>query len=219
MSGIEIAGLGAAVVLAAVDWVAVARDNARVERWAKPSVMVALITAVMLGDPEATPLSLLLAAALGASLVGDVLLLSPARFAAGLAAFLVAHIAYLGAFLLGPLHPLPAAIGAALGIAILVLVGRPILAGATGAGMRRPVAIYFGAIVLMAVSATASGSPVAAVGAWLFVASDARLGWRQFVASGELRATTPGWHRLGVMVPYHVGQILLTVAILLQRAS
>ena len=219
LTNLELVLLSLAVPVALVDWYAVARGDAGRERIAKPAVIAVLLAAAMLGDPHARPVSLLLGAALGASLVGDLLLLPPVRFRAGLTAFLLAHVAYLAAFLLGPLNAVTALIGAVLGVGVLVLVGRPVLRGATAAGMRRPVAAYFAAIVLMAIAATASGSVVAAAGAWLFVASDAVLGWRQFVVSPESRAMAPAWHRLGVMVPYHLGQILLTAAILIQRAS
>ncbi|MEO8469732.1 MAG: lysoplasmalogenase [Chloroflexota bacterium] len=219
MTSLELVLLAAAGVVAATDWFFVARGDARHERIAKPAVIVILLLPALFGDPEARPMSLLLAAALGASFFGDILLLPPVRFSAGLAAFLLAHVAYLAAFLLGPLHAPAAAVGAVVGVVLLVLVGRPILSGASAAGMRRPVAAYFGAIVLMAIAATASGSWVAAAGAWLFVTSDAVLGWRQFVGSPEARHDAPAWHRLGVMVPYHLGQILLTAAILIQRAS
>ena len=219
MTNLELVLLAAAGVVAAIDWFFVARGDARRERIAKPTVIVILLVAAFLGDPEARPVSLLLAAALGASFFGDILLLPPTRFSAGLAAFLLAHVAYLAAFLLGPLHAPPAAIGGVVGLAVLLLVGRPILRGATAAGMRRPVAAYFTAIVLMAIAATASGSLLAAIGAWLFVTSDSVLGRRQFVDSPEARDAAPLWHRLAVMVPYHLGQILLTAAILIQRAS
>lgn len=219
MTSLESALLVVAGLAAVANWYAVARQEAQMERATKPVVMVVLIAAVLLGDPEARPVSLLLAAALGGSLVGDLLLLPPVRFTWGLIAFLLAHLAYLAAFLLGPVDVGLAGLGAAIGVLTLAIVGRPILRGATRAGMRRSVAAYFGAIVLMAIAATASGSPFAAIGSWLFIASDARLGWRQFVTPPDARDAAPAWHRLGVMVPYHLGQILLTAAILIQRAS
>ena len=104
-----------------------------------------------------------------------------------------------------------------MGAALLAaVIGRRIIAGAALRRLRAPVAVYLGAISLMAIAATASGSVVAALGAWLFVASDARLGWSRFVARGH---TSQGFARLWVMVPYHLAQILLTVAILLGQAS
>lgn len=219
MTNLELALLAIAVVVAAFDWYVVARDDLRRERIAKPAVIVVLLLAVFLGDPEAQWMSIFLAVALGASFFGDLLLLPPIRFSAGLTAFFVAHLAYLAAFALGHLDSGLATLGALAGAVVLSVVGRPILRGAAKAGLRRPVASYFGAIVLMAVAATASGSPVAAVGAWLFVASDAVLGRRQFVDDQEAVAAAPAWHRLGVMIPYHLGQILLTAAILIQRSS
>jgi uncharacterized membrane protein YhhN len=219
LTNLELVLLSVAVLVALADWYAVARGDAAFERLAKPAVMAVLLAAAMLGDPEARPVSLLLGAALGASLIGDLLLLPPVRFSAGLTAFLLAHVAYLGAFLLGPLHGATALIGAVIGAGILLLVGRPTLRGATTAEMRRPVAAYLVAIVLMAIAATASGSILAAAGAWLFAGSDAILGWRRFVDSPDSRDAAPSWHRLAVMVPYHLGQILLTAAILIQRAS
>ncbi|MES2209138.1 MAG: lysoplasmalogenase [Chloroflexota bacterium] len=211
--------VAAAGVAATVNWYAIVRGDLQLERVSKAAVLAPLLAAVLLNDPDAKATSLLLGAALAASLAGDWLMLPPGRFTAGLAAFLVAHVAYLAVFLLGPLDAVLAAAGAAIGVGTLMVAGRPILLGATRAGMRRPVGAYLVGITLMAIAATASRSPMAAVGAWLFVASDARLGWRRFVTSPETRDTAPAWHRLGVMVPYHAGQILLTVAILLQPAS
>jgi uncharacterized membrane protein YhhN len=55
--------------------------------------------------------------------------------------------------------------------------------------------------------------PAAIAGAWLFVASDAMLGW------GRLRAPVPGLPRgtpalgVAVMVTYHLGQALLLIAL------
>ncbi len=93
--------LAVAAVLAVVDWLAVWAGGPwgrRVERIAKPGVMVALIAAAWLATPvtpEARAAQPWLVAGLVASLAGDVLLLPPGRFVAGLAAFLVAHLAYL----------------------------------------------------------------------------------------------------------------------------
>ncbi|MEO8463326.1 MAG: lysoplasmalogenase family protein, partial [Chloroflexota bacterium] len=119
-------------------------------------------------------------------------------------------------FLLDPLD-LGLAIAGATGAALLAaMIGRRIIAGAALRGLRAPVAAYLGAISLMAIAATASGSAIAALGAWLFVASDARLGWSRFVTPGH---SSQGLARLWVMVPYHLAQILLTLAILLGQAS
>ena len=215
MTSLELVGLGMAAAFAVIDWVAVARDDSRLERVAKPAVMAALIVTVLLSDPNASSRSLLLAVALAASMVGDLLLLPPERFTQGLIAFFVAHLAYLGVFLfLAPLRLDRGVIAIVVGLGVLAVVGRGILAGATTAGLGRPVAAYLAAILVMAVVATATGSLLGTVGAWAFVASDAILGWDRFVAAapGSIRARRS--RRLAVIVPYHVGQLLLTAAVL-----
>jgi uncharacterized membrane protein YhhN len=206
-------------VAAAVDWAAIARRDLRLERRAKPAVIVPLLVAVLLSDPNASPTSLLLAAALAASLVGDMLLLPPERFTYGLVAFLGAHVAYLGVFLLGQLDLGLAGLGALIAVAVLATVGRRILAAARLAGMGRPVGAYLVAICLMAIAATASGSVTAAVGAWIFVVSDALLGWGRFVAGPSKSPSGATPRRLAIMVTYHLAQILLTATILVRHAS
>ena len=110
---VGLAGLGLAGALAVIDWIAVARANESLERRAKPAVMAILIAAVLISDPDASPRSVLLAIALATSLTGDWLLLPPVHFEKGLLAFFFAHLAYLGALLVGPLHPELALVGAA----------------------------------------------------------------------------------------------------------
>ena len=206
--------LMAACLAAVIDWLAVARDDLRTERIAKPAVIVALIAAVLLAGPGSTPVRVLLIIALAASLAGDLLLLPPGRFTAGLVAFLLAHLAYLALFLQGPLDAGTALVGLGMSAVVLLVAGRPILAGAGRAGMGGPVAAYFGAICLMAIAATAGVSPGATVGAWLFILSDALLGWDRFAAPPAGSAAAAARRRAAVMVTYHAAQILLTVAVL-----
>ena len=214
MTPVALAGVALAGIFAVIDWTAVARSDDRLERIAKPAVIAPLIVAVLLSDPEASTRSFLLALALGASVTGDLLLLPPGRFLHGLGAFFVAHLAYLAVFLFGPLRSEPAAIAVVAAVAVGLVAGRPILAGATRAGLRRPVAGYLAAILLMAIAATASGSPVAAAGAWLFVASDAILGWDRFAAQPAATPRAGVVRRLAVIVPYHAAQLMLTAALL-----
>lgn len=214
MTSGTLTALVAAGFLAAVDWAAVLRGNRAGERVAKPAVMACLILAVLLGDPAAAPVRWLLVAALAASLAGDWLLLPPGRFTAGLVAFLVAHLAYLVIFLSGPLASNGLLIGLVAAAIVMVTVGRVILAGAASTGERLPVAIYLVVISTMAIAATGSGSAIAAIGAWLFVASDAMLGWDRFVATPAVTAGADARRRLLVMVTYHSAQLVLTIAIL-----
>ena len=218
MSPAVAGALIAAGFVAAADWVAVARDDRAFERLAKPAVIVCLFAAVVLAGPGVSPVRWLLVVALAASLAGDWLLLPPAQFLAGLSAFLVAHIAYLAIFLVGSLRPEPATLAVIVVLVLLVTAGRRILGGASEAEMGGPVLVYFGVIAAMAVAATASGSLLAAAGAWLFVASDTVLGWERFVAPRTASRAAPpaaaARRRLAVIVPYHAAQVLLTVAIL-----
>lgn len=209
-----------ATALAVTDWVAVWAGGAagrRIERVAKPGVMVALIAAAWLAvpvTPEARAAQPWLVAGLVASLAGDVLLLPPRRFIAGLVAFLVAHLAYVVAFLQLPGETAWLALGVVAALVAAATVGRVLVRRAGRVGLGLPVAAYGLAIFAMAVAATRTGSSAAIAGAWLFVASDAILGW------GRLREARPGQEGAGgrvagtaVMVTYHVGQALIVVAV------
>ena len=127
----------------------------------------------------------LVAAGLAFSLAGDVLLmLTRDQFVAGLVAFLIAHLLYIGAFTLDGVWAtwwlvLPlAAYGA-----VLLRVLLPRLPG----GLKAPVTVY--ALVLLAMACTAVGNdrssvpaaPLAMLGGVLFVASDSALAIDRFV--------------------------------------
>ena len=218
MTGPVVAALIAAGFVAAADWIAVAREDRLFEGIAKPGVIFCLFVAVLLAGPGVSPVRWLLIVALASSLAGDWLLLPPGQFVAGLVAFLVAHLAYLALFLLGNLQAGPAAIGVAGAVVLLVVAGRPILGGARRAGLGGPVLAYFGAILAMAIAATAGGSVLATAGAWLFVASDTLLGWDRFAAPLAVSPEAAARRRIGIIVPYHLAQVLLTVAVVASPA-
>lgn len=203
--------LGAAAVAAVVDWWAVAGARLRVEYLAKPLVLILLLGAAIAsaGDPAARPWLLL---ALAASLVGDVFLLPSGIFPLGLLAFLVAQLAYLGAFVNRPGEAWLLAAGVLVALALGVGVGRPMVRGAPPT-LRPPIAAYLVVICLMAIAATRTGLLSAVTGAWLFVASDTILGWDRFVAAPPKRGRPAAIRRLAVMVPYHLGQGMLLLAL------
>ena len=203
--------LAAAALAAFVDWWAVGTDRLGVEFIAKPAVIIALIGVAMAididaGGPATNVSRGIIIAALGASLVGDVVLMTPdARFEAGLFAFLVAHVLYVVAFL--PEFE----VGPGLAAAILVVgVGfglvPPLMAAvrAQGGLLTIAVPVYVVAVSATAVAAVGSGEFVAAVGGGLFFASDALLGWGRFV--GPTRGG-----RVLVHATYHGGQIGLVL--------
>lgn len=195
-----------AAVAATIDWWSVATDRLGVEFLAKPAVVIALIgvslaietdTAGATGNVERG----LIIAALGASLVGDVVLMTPgARFEAGLAAFLLAHLLYIVA--LAPEFELVPGLVAAMLFVALGFGVVPQLLGAVrrqGPLIAAAVATYTLAVTAMGVVAAGTAVAVTAIGGALFVTSDALLGWGRFVGPA------PGG-RVLVHATYHLGQ-------------
>lgn len=198
------------LVVAVVDWVAVAVDRRPVEYVAKPLTMVLLIAAVLAMDVDEPTARWCFVAALALSLAGDVFLVLPDRerwFVAGLGAFLLAHLAYVpGLWILGSDGPV--LVGLLVVLAAVVVVGGRILQAVRADAPRLlvPVAAYLVVISAMVVSAVGSGIAVAVVGAALFYASDALIGWTTFVQDQP-------WGRVVIMVTYHLGQVGLALAL------
>lgn len=209
-----------AVIVAIMDWIAVGAEMRYVEYVAKPATMLLLIGAAFtmdldnLGD-AAPAIRTALIAALVFSLAGDILLMLPFdAFIAGVAAFMVAHIAYITEFSLIRIereHPLVGAltiIGIIIVLAGVAQVGRFIVRGAVRQSekLRGPVSAYVAIISMMVVAGYSSRVDWLIAGALLFYASDAMLGWIRFV-----RPIASG--RVLVMITYHVAQILLVVGV------
>jgi uncharacterized membrane protein YhhN len=197
---------------AALDWYAVARGDRRTETWAKPATLIALTAAAVAMDAPDSPAGRWLLVALLFGLLGDVFLLgtSTARFQAGLAAFLVGHLAYLGCFLaLGLDHPAWAAVGVAVA-AVALASARQVLPSTQRSGgpaLSVPVAVYMLVITAMVVLAWATGVPLVALGASVFVTSDTVLAVNRFVRPLPRASVV-------VMVTYHVGQALIVLGVL-----
>lgn len=204
---------------AVVDWIAVSRDDLRLERVAKPATMAVLIVATAVawsGDFDQRFVATM--AALVFSLAGDVFLMGERdRFVPGLIAFFAAHVAYIVAFGGAVLSPYSVFLGTA-----LVLMGGPLYL-AIRQGLRRadrselifPVLAYVFLISLMVLTALSApgangwsrGSILAAaIGAFLFYCSDALIGLHRFVR--ELP-----WAPVTIMVTYHLGQIGLAYSL------
>lgn len=198
-------GFVLAAIAAVADWRAVALDRERVEAWAKPAVMGALAIVVLSERPAMW--GALLAAVL-LSLLGDVLLLPRIdQFVGGLASFLAAHVAY--AVALATRDPSPQWIAIVLVTLLAVGVGGTIArhAGRRSALLAVAVLAYIATITTMFVLALGVGV-TEAIGAGLFVLSDAILGWNRFVS--------PIPHgRLLTHVNYHVGQAILILGFIL----
>ncbi|UCU93606.1 lysoplasmalogenase family protein [Hydrogenophaga taeniospiralis] len=155
----------------------------------------------------------LLLAALAASLAGDVFLMLDGLFIPGLAAFLLAHLAYIALFRQGVpwLANRPAAWGvAAVGLGMYTVLWF----GGLPPGLRGPVAAYVLAIGLMAAQALGRASVqrdgpsmVVAVGAACFMLSDALLAINRFVSPLPMSAF---W----VLGSYYAAQCLMVMGVL-----
>ena len=199
-----------AAVLAVGDWLAVARGNKRLEYVCKPGALAALIGVALALDPAHGDVRAWFVLALALSLAGDVFLKLPSdRFVAGLAAFLLAHVAYV----IGLTRH-----GGSAGAILVAAVPVVIVAGLLGARFLRaarasghddlvgPLVAYMAVIAAMVTCALASGNVLAAVGAALFMASDALIAETRFV--GPRR-----WAPVVIMVTYHLGQAGLTLSL------
>lgn len=203
-------------VVAVGDWMAVAARRRSIEYVLKPLTTIGLIVVAIAITPVDGGVRILFTAALVLSLVGDVALMLPARerlFPVGLGAFLLAHLAYIWGLLLlagveGGLSWRLGAVGVVLAIGGAATVGRRVLRSVRRerGELAGPVAGYLGVILVMMVVAWGSHRLLAALGATLFVISDAVLAENEFVRP------RPGSH-LVVMVTYHLAQALLVLSI------
>ena len=196
---------------ALVDWYAVARGDRRTEVWAKPLVLSSLIVAAAVLGATETAAGTWLLAALVFGLLGDVALLSDSlpRFRAGVLAFLVGHLAYLVCFAaLGLTVPAWSWAGLAV-LAVALWATRDVVPATHRLGGRAlsvPVAVYSVVIGAMLLFAWFTGVPLVALGATVFVVSDATLSINRFVRP------IPHAHLI-LMVTYHVGQALIVAGV------
>ncbi len=182
-------------------------EGARMAHYiAKPLATVSILAIALTARPASAPrYRWSVAAGLFASLVGDILLMLPRDlFVAGLAAFLVAHLCYLAAFL-GESRLLARPI-ALVGYALVAVTLAFTLFPTLPAALRVPVLAYMAVITVMAAQgaswmlATPSESArrAAAGGAW-FLVSDATL------AIDRFRVDVP-YRELLVLGTYFVAQ-------------
>ncbi len=171
---------------------------------AKPLPMALAVLSLVLGSG---PARWLLALAMAAALAGDVLLLVPNGFMAGLIAFLGTHCCYLALFRrrVGWFPSRLAAV-AVLAVAGLVLAWEfPLLPGA----LRLPVGVYTTVIALMVSQAIGRALRLGTRAAWLtaagaalFMASDTMISVNRFVAPFPFAD-------FAIMASYYLGQILI----------
>jgi alkenylglycerophosphocholine/alkenylglycerophosphoethanolamine hydrolase len=147
--------------------------------------LTTLLLFAVIGWPQSR-FAALITAGVALSVVGDVALLwdSNRAFIVGLAAFLLAHVAYVIAFLGAAVWSPHVAIVIPIVVAASLLLLRLTWKGA--AGMHGPTIAYAAVITTMVVSASATVggplalAPFAAVGAALFYVSDSSLALNKF---------------------------------------
>ncbi len=207
--------LALALLIAILDWIAVARNWKTLEYFAKPGVMVALLAWLwQVGGFQGQ--MLWFAAGVVFSMAGDIFLMLPReQFIAGLVSFLLAHLCYLGGFnpTLPPLNLLSLILALIVAITA-VQIYRRVAGGLAASGqgaLKLPVLIYTIVISLMMFSALMTllrpewlpaPALIASAGAILFFLSDTFLAWNKFV-------TPLPFGKLRVIVTYHLGQILI----------
>ncbi|MEA2433434.1 MAG: hypothetical protein QOG54_891 [Actinomycetota bacterium] len=231
-----------ALVVAALDWRAVAADDKRAEYFFKPAVMVLLIGAAAIfwsrGASDNQAIFTILA--LGFSLAGDVFLMQERdMFLQGLVAFFAAHICYILAFGLSrPYFAIDNYL-----IVLLALIGGALylrfLKGMREKGQTAlavPVALYVIAISMVVYAAWTFGDRIAGQfgsveilrsfssephGAiWhLSPRNTATIGAVLFMGSDALigwtRFVRPiRWAPVAIIVTYHLAQVFLVLALL-----
>jgi uncharacterized membrane protein YhhN len=216
-------------LVAALDWMAVAKGWKKVEYIAKPAVLLILLGLLVLACGFSSLPLICFGLGISFSLAGDVFLMisytrfSDSLFIPGLIAFLLAHISYI----IGLNTPLPDVSPVwSLGLAVILALTaarilRRILAGVRQKGLWRlvrPVGIYGMVITLMLLSALLtlnsstwkiSAAGLVTLGAALFYFSDILLAWDRFV-----NPIKNG--RLANMILYHLGQFSLVAGVILQ---
>ncbi len=178
----------------------------------KPLVMLFAVAVVLRRAPASGQMvrhDWLLVAALLASLAGDVFLMLPGNyFIPGLASFLVAHLFYIALFRVGQSwFPSPTALVAtfAVGAAMLVFVWD----GLSDPVLKLAVVAYVAVIAMMAAQAIGratvlrdAAATAVAIGAGIFMVSDALIAINRFVAPVPLAG-------LWVLSSYYTAQILI----------
>ncbi len=199
-----------AATAAAGDWIAVQRRQRTLEYVCKPLTLVLLMGVAAAVDVDHAGVRNWFLLALGLSLLGDVVLMIPKDwFIPGLAAFLMAHVAFVVGLWVDGVSTLAFVIGLGLvGLAAVVIGGRIIDAVRAGdhPSVAVPVGAYITVIWIMVASATGTEEPFAVGGAALFFCSDALIAWERFVKPRV-------WHRLAIIVTYHAAQAGLTLSL------
>ena len=187
------------------------RRGSQAGKWlAKPVASLAFIGVALASGAAASGYGQLILLGLVFCLLGDVLLIPerrPGVFRLGVFAFLCGHVAFAAAFLTQPLDARWLGFAAILLALVLWRVWRW-LGPHLPADMRVPVQAYFAVIATMTALACgvtgAGGSPLVALGAVAFTASDVAVARDRFVRHGFI-------NRAWGLPLYYLAQVLLAL--------
>ena len=203
-----LSGAFLAIAVAALLWAEL--KLSRLGVWvAKPVASTLFVITALLAGALASSYGQLILLGLLLSWLGDVLLIPKRRlfFIAGLGSFLLAHVAFSGAFLLQPLAVVPLALAATAMVVVAIIVLRWLWPHLPH-NFRPAVASYLGAISLMVV--LASGTMAATglqlvIGAVLFAASDIFVARDRFVSPSVA-------NRLWGLPLYYAAQLIFALS-------
>ena len=195
----KVALLVATVLVALADWWSRWKDDARVERWAKPLATIGVIGLALVSGAPGDRVAVAVVA-LVLCLAGDVFLMPMLdKFVLGLASFLLGHLVFIVLFVkYGLDNPTLGGIDLMMAAVLIASVGMVVVKGAAAKdrALKTPVLAYLCVISAMAAVGWATGLPWVIAGSTLFVVSDAVLGYRQFVQARP-------WMPVAIMVTYH----------------
>ncbi len=195
----KVALLVATVLVALADWWSRWKDDARVERWAKPLATIGVIGLALVSGAPGDRVAVAVVA-LVLCLAGDVFLMPMLdKFVLGLASFLLGHLVFIVLFVkYGLDNPTLGGIALMMAAVLIASVGMVVVKGAAAKdrALKTPVLAYLCVISAMAAVGWATGLPWVIAGSTLFVVSDAVLGYRQFVQARP-------WMPVAIMVTYH----------------
>jgi len=177
--------------------------------FAKPLASSVFVAAALAHGALSSRYGVLVLAGLALSWLGDVLLISADTrlFRAGIAAFALAHVAYVAAFAARAFEPARAAL-AAVPVAVAVVLAARWLRPHLPADMAVPVNAYMAIISAMVVAAAGASGADARIlaGALLFYVSDLSVARERFVAPSP-------WNSLVGLPLYYGAQLVLAATV------
>lgn len=201
MTGIALGLLLGAMLVAAIDWFAVVRQNKVVEYVCKPSAALLFLLAAAALDPVDGPARTWLLVALGLCILGDTFLMLPRdAFVPGLASFAVAQVLLVISFSVREVSSERLTLGVVVVIASSGILARRFISALRHGGhssLIAPIVVYMMVISAMVATSIAAGSAISIVGAILFMASDSLIAEERFVRHRR-------WQPFTIIVTYHL---------------